>query len=274
MKNRFLSGFLGLLIATTLFFLPSAMGQSATGAVASGADAPDYSLNLELTVTEGVVTGITLYNADGETLFANADLTGTTPEEALAAALAQIDESGYLTPGDEDGYLLITTSGGIPEAAEAAALRAIAKDYLKSLGRDYEVDSASLGADVIAKASTLGLPGGRYLMMEYIAAQQGITVEEAVALYGNEKVQTLMNTFEGLREAMSEDGEQEKTQEQLELEAQQREAAKEQRKEDKETDKETKKSNSDKPANSSSGSTGKSGGSQNSNNGNKSGGKK
>lgn len=289
MKNKFLNGFWGLLIAATLLFLPSAMAQSATGAAASGAETPDYSLNLELTVTDGVVTGITLYDANGETLFANADLTGTTPDEALSAALAQIDENGYLTSSEEDGYLLITTVGGILEADEAASLRTIAKDYLKSLGKEYEVDSTSLGADVSAKAATLGLPGGRYKMMEYIAAQQGITVEEAVALYGSESVQTLMRTFEGLREAMGEEDEQEqeqeqeqeKTQEQLQLEAQLREAEKEQNKADKAATKsDSGNSSGNSSSNSSGNSSGKSsqsgsGNSSSSNgNGNKSGGKK
>lgn len=253
MKTKYFKRLTILCMIVSLLCMPSALAQSATGAIASGADTPDYSLNLELTVTDGVVTGITLYDAAGAALYENADLTDSTPEEALSAALAQIDENGYLASSEEDGYLLITTNGGILDADEASSLRTIAKDYLRSLGKEYEVDSASLGADVSAKADTLGLPGGRYLMMEYIAAQEGISVEEAVALYSGESVQTLMRTFDGLREAMGKNGngeqeqnqeqeqvqeqeqeqEQEKTQEQLEAEAQQREADKEQRQEDK-----------------------------------------
>ncbi len=253
MKTKYFKRLTILCMIVSLLCMPSALAQSATGAIASGADTPDYSLNLELTVTDGVVTGITLYDAAGAALYENADLTDSTPEEALSAALAQIDENGYLASSEEDGYLLITTNGGILDADEASSLRTIAKDYLSSLGKEYEVDSASLGADVSAKADTLGLPGGRYLMMEYIAEQEGISVEEAVALYSGESAQTLMRTFDGLREAMGKNGngeqeqnqeqeqaqeqeqeqEQEKTQEQLEAEAQQREADKEQRQEDK-----------------------------------------
>ncbi len=291
MKTKYFKRLTILCMIVSLLCMPSALAQSATGAIASGADAPDYSLNLELTVTDGVVTGITLYDAAGATLYENADLTDSTPEDALSAALAQIDENGYLASSEEDGYLLITTNGGILDADEASSLRSIAKDYLSSLGKDYEVDSASLGADVSAKADTLGLPGGRYLMMEYIAEQEGISIEEAIALYSGESVQTLMRSFDGMREAMNENGnsygekeqnqeqvreqEQEKTQEQLEEEAQQREEDKEQRQEDKGSGKGNASSNSNSSSgNGSSSSSSGNGSSNSSSGGNKSNGKK
>jgi hypothetical protein len=199
-----------LLVCALVFFAAPAMASSATAQAVTGAETPDYSLNLELTVTDGTVTGITVYSATGEALTTNADMTGQTPQDAFSATLASLVEAGYLTAdGEGEPYLMITTAGGILDQALAADLRQIARDFLHAQDGDAEVDFAAIGADVSAKAATLGLPGGRYLMMAYIAAQQGITVEEAIAQYGGLKVRDLMRNFDGLREAMAEnDGEQ------------------------------------------------------------------
>lgn len=263
MKNRKNLSFrwMAIVIGMVMLFTPAAFAQSATAQAVTGADTPDFSLNVELTVENGTVTGLTVYNDLGEALMTNTDLTATTPEEALSAALTQIGGTGYFSATDGEPYLLITTTGGILNGEVAKSLRQTAGDFFKSLGANVVVDNTAIGADVSAKAATLGLPGGRYLMMEYIAGQQGISVEEAIALYGKERVRDLMRSFEGLRQAMAENdgeiadenvegkanaegeandeasGEVEKTQEQLQLEAQEREQAKEQKQQEQQTKK-------------------------------------
>ena len=207
--TRILAMLVGLMV---LFAIP-AMAGSATSQIASGTETPDFSVNVELTVADETVTGITVYSATGETLLTVADLGGQTPQEALLAVLAQIGEAGYLAAGEDDATLMITTVGGILNADLAADLRALARETLRTKGSDVDVDYTAIGADVSAKAATLGLPGGRYLMMAYVAQSQGITVEEAIAQYGSLKVRELMQTFEGLREAMNQNELQEQEQE-------------------------------------------------------------
>ncbi len=212
MKNRtplrLLAALIGLLL---LMSAAPAMAASATAQAVTGAEPPDFSLNVELTVLDGTVTVITVYGATGEILLTSEVTGDTTPSDALSATLASAQEAGYLAADGEEPYLLITTAGGILDAAVADSLRQLARDFMRDTGREAEVDYTAIGVDVSAKAATLGLPGGRYLMMQYIAQQQGIPVEEAIAQYGSLKVRDLMRSFEGLREAM---GEQEQLQEQ------------------------------------------------------------
>ena len=235
MKNRTPLRLMALLIGLLLLLTAApAMAASATSQAVTGGEAPDFSLNLELTVMDGAVTGIAVYSATGETLLTGEVTGDTTPQDAFSAMLSQIKEGGYLAADGEEPYLLITTAGGILDAAVADSLRQLARDFMRAGGREAEVDYTAIGADVSAKAATLGLPGGRYLMMQYIALKQGIPVEEAIAQYGNLKVRDLMRNFEGLREAMGEqDGEgqepeQEQEQEQEELQEQDQEQEQEQ----------------------------------------------
>ncbi|NLI21618.1 MAG: hypothetical protein GX418_08740 [Clostridiales bacterium] len=285
MAARISSVLVGLVL---LAYCGCAVAASATAQAISGADTADASLQLELTVQDGAVTGMTVYDATGNLLPYKADLTAATPQQALSALLSELEAAGALSQADGEAYLLIGTAGDILDADLAAELRAIARDFLHNLDSDATVDWTALGADVSAKAATLGLPGGRYLMMEYIARQQGIPVEEAIALYAGEKVRDLMRQFEGLREAMGEgvngegeqggEGEQvreqEETQEQLQQEAEEGEHREKQEEQQlRHEDEQTEETSSDTDNGNGNGSGG-GGGSSNGNSNGKGGGKK
>ena len=237
-----------LLVCTLVFSTVPAMASSATAQAVTGAETPAYSLNVELTVTNGTVTGIIVYGDTGETLMYGTDLTEQTPQDAFSTMLTSLAEAGYLREdGEDEPYLLITTAGGIFEQELASDLRQIARDFLRTQDGEAEVDFTAIGADVSAKAATLGLPGGRYLMMAYIADQQGITVEEAIAQYSSLKVRDLMKNFDGLREAMDmNDGENE---EEAEKEEEEAEKVEEEQEEETEKVREQEEEKKDKPSN-------------------------
>ncbi len=206
MMSRHRSPFLLTTALLTSLLLLFASFAAAESTAAPGDNPPDGSLYLEMTLADGAVTGVTLYDAAGKLLLAQTGPGDAGPEEALRAMISQIVGAGYLAASENEPYLFVTVTGDGPGGALAASLRTAAGETLRALGSAYRVGGAALDAEDSERAALLGVSGGRYRMMAYIAQQQGIAVEEAVRMYGDESVQALMRTFVGLREAMGDEG--------------------------------------------------------------------
>lgn len=166
----------------------------------------DVNPSIELTVKDGLVTGAAAYNDDGKAILLSANVTGLSANSAIDAIISEIAAAGYLNKADKEPYVLVTVAGG----ADNPELRDELEDYtekaLEAAGVDGDVKSAVVSDDTASGAAAQGMSAGRYMVLQYIAKEKGITFEEAVALYGTMSISQLMEQFEDLDEAFDEDG--------------------------------------------------------------------
>ena len=163
----------------------------------TGSISLDVNPSIELMVENGTVTQALAYNDDGHSLLEGSDLTGLTAEEAVKAMTRALVEGGYLAPSLITPYLVITVSGsGTPEGETAEALQNAAKQVAEELGAEFEIKSAFVSDEVAAQAAAAGLSAGKYLLMQYVAQAEGITLEEAIANYGTVSIGELLSQFE------------------------------------------------------------------------------
>ena len=173
----------------------------------TGSISLDVNPSIELKMENGAVTQALAYNDEGQGLLADTPLSGLTAEEAVKVMTKALIAGGYLAPADISPYLVITVSGGGAQEENASeALKNAAKQTAEELGVEFEVESAFVTDDVAAQAAALGLSTGRYLLMQYIAKTEDITLEEAIAKYGTARIGELMDQFEDAKELFDDDG--------------------------------------------------------------------
>jgi nucleotide-binding universal stress UspA family protein len=173
----------------------------------TGSISLDVNPSIELKIENGMVTQALAYNDDGQSMLENSDVTGLTAEEAVKVMTKALAEGGYLATGDSAPYLVITVSGsGTQEEDAAEALQNAARQVAEELGTELEIKSAFAPDDVAAQAAAAGLSAGKYLLLQYIAKTEGITLDEAIAQYGTAKISDLMNQFEDAGDAFDFDG--------------------------------------------------------------------
>ncbi len=173
----------------------------------TGSISLDVNPSIELKMENGAVTQALAYNDEGQGLLADTPLSGLTAEDAVKVMTKALIAGGYLAPADISPYLVITVSGGGAQEENASeALKSAAKQTAEELGVEFEVESAFVTDDVAAQAAALGLSTGRYLLMQYIAKTEDITLEEAIAKYGTARIGELMDQFEDAKELFDDDG--------------------------------------------------------------------
>jgi hypothetical protein len=191
MKNFTRKAWVSLLMAIPFLFalmLPASSAQAFSGIVSI-----DVNPSIELTVENGVVTAASAYNDDGKQLLSGGGIAGLTAEEAVRVMTRLLIEGGFLSSDEHTPYLLITESGG--DAAGIQALRQTAEQVALELNAMFEIRSGQVPDEVAAAAEAAGLTPGKYLLMLYIAGQEGKTLEEAVALYGAASIGELADQF-------------------------------------------------------------------------------
>ena len=191
MKNFTRRSLVSLLLVIPLLFAP--VLQASAAAQFSGIVSIDVNPSIELTVEDGIVVAASAYNDDGKQLLSGGDVIGLTAEEAVRLMTQQLIEGGFLTSDEHTPYLLITTSGGDEEST--SALQQTAEQVALELNAIFEIRTGQVSDENAEAAAAAGLTPGKYLLMEYIAKQAGITLEEAVALYGTASIGELADQF-------------------------------------------------------------------------------
>lgn len=166
----------------------------------------DVNPSVELTVQNGLVTGAVAYNDDGQAILLSANVTGLSVEGAIDTIITEIAGAGYLNTADKEPYVLLTLAGGEAGSVLNEELREYTEKALEEAGVDCEVKSVAVSGDIVDGAITEGMSAGRYMVLQYIAKEKGITFEEAAALYGTMSIGQLMEQFGDIEEAFDEDG--------------------------------------------------------------------
>ena len=81
-----------------------------------------------------------------------------------------------------------------------SALEKAAEEVLAGQSVECEVKSAYIPDEVAAAAAVYGLSAGRYVLLNYIAGIEAITVDEAISKYGALKIGEMMEMFDGAKE--------------------------------------------------------------------------
>lgn len=187
---------------------PISSAQATTGAVAKTQSNGIYKVtidvnpSIELTVTDGIVTGAVAFNDDGTGIVLSANVIGMTADAAMKAVVTELVSGGYISSVAEiEPYLVITVSkNGVSDEDMTKKLKATAQQTLEELKLECRIGTADVTPEDIAAATTLNLSVGRYLMLKYIAAVEKITIEQAITTYGSMKIGELMDMFGGIED--------------------------------------------------------------------------
>jgi hypothetical protein len=164
----------------------------------------DINPSIQLTVKEGLVTAAVAYNDDGQGLVLYTNVVGMTPSDALDALVDELIAEGYMS-AEEEAALVITVSGYENDGI-AEGLKERAQERIREMEMVCSVVSAAVSPDDVAAAQALGLSVGRYLIITYIAEQEGITLEDAIALYSASNMTTLLGMVDDADAIFENDG--------------------------------------------------------------------
>jgi hypothetical protein len=179
------------------------------GLAAATGQTGSTSLSIELKVENGVVTSAYVVGSDGQPLELAVQPAGKTAEAAVGEIVKALADAGNLV-NTKGNSLVITVSGSDEQAEELAdTLRQSAQDAAGS--NQLKVRTAFVTPELAAEADALGMSASKYLLMQYIAQKKGITLEAAIAQYGQFTISQLLEQFKdakSLFEGDSEDGEE------------------------------------------------------------------
>ncbi len=190
---------------------PSAAATAAIVAKAKSGDnykvTIDVNPSIELTVTDGLVTGATAFNDDGQGIVLSVNTTGMTPDAAVTAIVKELASSGYINNTAEvRPYLIITVSkNGVTDEQKTEELKDTAEKTLEELKLECRIGTADVTSEDVAAAASLNISVGRYVLLKYIAAKEGITIEQAIATYGSMKIGELMDMYKEAEDLFKED---------------------------------------------------------------------
>jgi len=204
---------------TTLIPSEAAASQAAesnTAKLESAGEALGYTVSLdvnpsiEMTIANGVVSEISAYNDDGQAIMLESEVVGLEANAAVEELVKALLGAGYLDSTDVQPCLIIAVAEN-EETAEktAGSLEESAKGVLEGLGVDCIVKGASVSDDVAAEAASYELSVGRYMLLDYIAKAENISMQEAREKYSGLKMGELMLMFEGLEDLFDEPEEEE-----------------------------------------------------------------
>jgi hypothetical protein len=151
----------------------------------------DVNPSIELTVKYGVVLDAAAYNDDGSAILLSVNVPGMTPDNAVAALIAEFAAQGYISPASADASIVITVYGN-DEDGLLAKLQTAASDSLSGLGVTCDIVASAVAPDTAQTARAAGITPGKYLLLCYLAERDGITIEAARDLYGSMKMKALL----------------------------------------------------------------------------------
>ena len=159
----------------------------------------DVNPSIELEVTDGLVTNVIAYNDDATALDLASLVVGLTPQEAVQVLVAALADGGYLAP-ELTPYLVITVSEEPDSPQIAEQLEQSALNALNTLQIECTVRSTVITQEVSEAAAGYGLSSGKYLILEYIAQSEGISLEEAIELYAGYRIANLLEQYSGAQD--------------------------------------------------------------------------
>lgn len=158
----------------------------------------DINPSIDLIVTDGLVTAANAYNDDGSVILQTARVIGLSQDAALDAIVKALKDASYFDSTEAEPKLIVTVANSL-QAAEltAEALKASVEKVLTDNGVECSVNSTYVTDETVTAAAGLQISAGRYLLLDYIARTEGITIEEAIAKYGAAKIGELMDLYDG-----------------------------------------------------------------------------
>ena len=209
--RSFLAAVLGILLLTSVpagLAFPAYPPEGEPGAAFSGLVSLDVNPSLELNIENGVVVSAYAMNDEGQRLLLNVQPEGKTAQEAVAEIVKALADAGYLSQ-EKDPALIIAVSGADEQADELASLlRQSARDAASLLDGELEIRTAFVTEEIASEAAALSMSSGRYLLMKHIAKAEGISLEEAIARYGQIAIGALLAQFKDAR-SLFRDGDEE-----------------------------------------------------------------
>ena len=164
----------------------------------------DINPSIQLTVEQGAVTAVQAFNDDGAAIVLVTDIIGMTPMDAVDALVAELVAQGYITQGEEAA--LVITVSGCENDGLAEELKDRVRERVREMDMACEVVSASVSPEDVEAAQALGMSVGRYLIIKYIAEQEGISLEDAIAAYGSTKMKNLLDMVDDPDAVFENDG--------------------------------------------------------------------
>ena len=161
----------------------------------------DVNPSIEFTITDELVSSVDAFNDDGTAIILATNVLGMTATDAVTSIVKEMVTAGYIAKTEIKPYLLITVSEdetrdseaseALTESLETAAVAALDENEL-----GCKVKSTLVSGEVEAASDALGLSIGRYLLFRYIAEEEDVTIETAIATYGHLTIGELMDMFE------------------------------------------------------------------------------
>ncbi|MHB1314078.1 MAG: anti-sigma-I factor RsgI family protein [Christensenellales bacterium] len=151
----------------------------------------DINPSIRLILQNGVVTEAGAFNDDGSEILITTPVVNMTAEQAIETLINAFSQQGYLSAADTDASLVITVCGENQEGI-LTNLETKAQESLTALGLQCNVVAQTIKNEVVNEAAKYGLSAGRYMLLQYLAKQENITMEAAVEKYGTMKMGKLL----------------------------------------------------------------------------------
>lgn len=167
----------------------------------------DINPSIQLVVENGVVLEAQAFNDDGSAIILSYDVLGQTPHEAIDTLIDAFAIDGYISEEDEEEASVVITVTGNDEEDLADGLKQRAEERVKELNLECEIISARVSQEDTEAAKGSGLSTGRYILIQQLAIEEGISFEEAKEKYASMKMRNILELV-GDAEELFEKGEE------------------------------------------------------------------
>lgn len=164
----------------------------------------DINPSISLTVQYGVVFAAAAYNDDASGILLSVNVVGMTAEEAVAALINTFASEGYISADNQDAAIVITVHGQ-NEQELVTSLEGAASASLEGLGITCDVVASAVEFEIAQEAEAVGMTPGKYMIVQYLAEQDGISFEEARALYADLSMKELLQMVSDVSGVFGED---------------------------------------------------------------------
>ena len=152
----------------------------------------DVNPSIQLAIKGGVVLGVSAFNDDGTEIIVSYDVIGKSYSEAISMLISALAAEGYLSDDDTEPSVVITAYGDVEDGI-INDIETQAQQALSDLGLTCPVLATDVSDAMAEEAKSYGLTPGRYLLINYLADSEGLTIEAAIEKYGDWKMGALVH---------------------------------------------------------------------------------